>query len=583
MTAALPSGGRPDPVALLVPPPHRLRRETGGFATTPAERRWIRWSLEASSAPPPRIAVEVDPAEGLPAAGYRLEIGPERIRIRAGDAAGRFYALCTLRQLEEGGHDGPIPALTVEDAPAFATRGVMLDVSRDRVPTLDTLLAMIDRLSSWKINHLQLYMEHTFAYAGHERVWRDASPFTGEDLRILDARCRERHIELTPNQNSFGHMHRWLVHEPYRQLAECPEGVDHPFSPTREPYGLCPLDPASLTLLEDLYDQLLPHFSSRRFNVGLDETFDLGTGRSRAACEARGKGQVYLDFVREIAARVAARGRQMQMWGDIVLEHPELIDQLPEGVALLEWGYEADHPFERDCARFAAAGFEHWVCPGTSTWNAITGRVSNALQNLASAARAGVAAGAAGYLITDWGDNGHLQPLPFSWPGLLAGACFAWNADAARDPDALSIARRLDAHVFRDAAGRAGAAVAALGDAHRHTGTLLRNRSVLFNLLVFPEKGLRQLGGASPVAMARTREHVDAAMAAFSESAMTCWDAALVRDEVAWAADALRLATRVGAGEAVDRRALRARHEALWPRRSRLGGLQDSAARLGPG
>ncbi len=87
-----------------------------------------------------------------------------------------------------------------------------------------TLLALVDRLAGLKVNQLQLYVEHTFAYDGHERVWRGASPLLPSEILELDRYCRERHVELVPNQNSFGHLARWLVHEPYRRLAECPEG-----------------------------------------------------------------------------------------------------------------------------------------------------------------------------------------------------------------------------------------------------------------------------------------------------------------------------------------------------------------------
>ena len=175
----------------------------------------------------------------------------------------------------------------IVDWPDYAHRGVMLDITRDRVPTMQTLYALVDLLASLKLNQLQLYTEHTFAYAGHDIVWQDASPMTGEEVLLLDAYCRDRYVELVPNQNSFGHMHRWLKFDEYRPLAESPDGILHGFSTVKEPYSFCPIDPGSIALLEDMYDQLLPHFSSRQFNVGLDETWDLGEGRSKEPCATR--------------------------------------------------------------------------------------------------------------------------------------------------------------------------------------------------------------------------------------------------------------------------------------------------------
>ena len=144
----------------------------------------------------------------------------------------------------------------------------MLDVSRDKVPTMPTLLALVDRLSRCKINRFQLYFEHAFAYEGHRVVWQDASAFEPSEIRELDEFCRRRQIELVPNQNSFGHFHRWLIHDPYRELAECPEGIEHAFSPKVEPFSLCAIDPRSLELIAGLYDQLLPNFRSRASFMG---------------------------------------------------------------------------------------------------------------------------------------------------------------------------------------------------------------------------------------------------------------------------------------------------------------------------
>ena len=385
-------------------------------------------SLGAENGSPPEFPTDES---------YRLRIDGRGIRIDAATPTGVFRAASTLKQwLPSRGRPTAVgfevPAVEIEDRPDFPIRGAMLDVSRNRVPTMAYLKRLIDRFAEWKINHLQLYVEHTYAYADHEEVWRDASPFTAEEIRELDAYCRERFIELAPNQNSFGHFHRWLVHDRYRPLAEVPEGFRHPFSIDPEPFSLCATDPRVLALLAGLYDELLPQFTSRRFNVGLDETFDLGRGRSAEACAERGSPAVYLDFLRRVHRMVSDRGRQTLFWGDIVLKHPELIDRIPEDAVALCWGYEADHPFEDQCARLAASGREFWVCPGTSSWNSFGGRLRNAVSNLAAAASAGMEAGARGFLVTDWGDHGHLQPPAIAELPLSIGAGFAWSVDAAR-------------------------------------------------------------------------------------------------------------------------------------------------------
>src|SRR5262249_6108843 len=99
-----------------------------------------------------------------PRQGYRLSVTSSGATIAGGDPAGVFYGACTLAQLADAGR---IPCVEIEDHPDLLVRGVMLDISRDKVPTMATLRELVDRLASWKINQLQLYIEHTFAYPSH--------------------------------------------------------------------------------------------------------------------------------------------------------------------------------------------------------------------------------------------------------------------------------------------------------------------------------------------------------------------------------------------------------------------------------
>ena len=556
------------------------------------------------------------------AQGYVMTVGAnDGIAIVPGGEAGLQHALASLVQLVRTapGASGQLvlPCLTIEDWPDLPRRGLLLDISRDKVPTLATLKALVDRLAGLKLNQLQLYMEHTFAYPGHDVVWRDASPLSADDVRALDDYCAARHVELVPNQNSLGHMQRWLRHPEYRALAECPDGFEHPWNWSGEPYGLCATDPASLRFLEGLYDALLPNFRSSQLNVGLDETLDLGAGRSRTACDAQSREQVYLEFLQQVHARVQARGRTMQCWGDMLLQWPALLTQLPKDVVVLEWGYEAEHPFAQRLELLREAQLAFYVCPGTSSWCSIAGRSDNALRNLASAARAGEQAGAQGYLITDWGDHGHLQPLSVSYLGILAGAGFSWNVNDAQEPLAHDWPALLDHHVFHDHGGGIGRALVELGNAYLHAGSLRANASVLFWLLIKPDR-VFEPPGVTLASLQRTLQWVERAGDALPRAELGATEAtggpptpgsapsapwpepALVREELSWVRDVLRFACHLGLARCAlpahatlaqvpaDRRGaltrelapLIARHRALWLARNRPGGLADSAQRL---
>ncbi len=579
-------------VLLDGPQPQALRPAAERFLRALERHTGLKWGQTASAAAPTArigLALRVAPERAPQPQGYRLHITPAGITIEGHDPAGVFYGACTLAQLlEQAG--ATLPTLEVQDWPDFPARGVMLDISRDRVYRMDYLYELVDRLAGWKINQLQLYTEHTFAYHNHPRVWQNASPMTGEEILALDAYCRERFIELVPNQNSFGHLERWLPLPEYAHLAETHEEFTTPWGHTMKgPFSLAPEHPGSLPFISGLFDELLPHFTSRQFNVGCDETIDLGAGASREICAERGAGRVYLDFLLKIYADVQRRGFTMQFWGDIIIKHPELVPELPRDVIALEWGYDADHPFDANCARFAASGVPFYVCPGTSTWCSLAGRTDNALANLLNAAENGLKHGAIGYLNTDWGDRGHWQVPPASYLGFAMGAAYSWALEANRGADAAALVSRF---AFEDPSGAMGRVAYDMGNLYQAPGLPVPNGSALFWALQLPlGEGLR---GRRPGAenMQRTLEAIEAAAAPLAEARMARPDAALILDEYRHTARLMRHAAQrillglggehdVSPGElAADLDGLLAESRRLWLARSRPGGLADSAARL---
>ena len=71
---------------------------------------------------------------------------------------GLNYGIVTFKQIFDlyCGTQSPLqlPYIIIQDYPDFYHRGVMLDVSRDKVPTMETLYDLIDLLSKWKINQV---------------------------------------------------------------------------------------------------------------------------------------------------------------------------------------------------------------------------------------------------------------------------------------------------------------------------------------------------------------------------------------------------------------------------------------------
>ncbi|MDJ0869312.1 MAG: glycoside hydrolase family 20 zincin-like fold domain-containing protein [Myxococcota bacterium] len=514
------------------------------------ERRFgLRLAIEShrrSADLGPRIELrrEADTGEA-----YRIDVAPGRIEAAGAGAAGLRYAVETLAQLADA--RGRVPACRVEDAPDFARRGLMLDVSRGKVPTAATLREVVDLCVQLKLNVLMLYVEHTFRFRRHPEIGADASPLEAETLRALDAYAAERHVELVPNLQSLGHMEHVLKLPRYAPLAE-----------TERRWTLACADPASYELLEDLYDEYLPNFRSPLFHANCDEPWDLGRGRSRALSEQLGPGGLFLSHARRIHELARARGRRALIWADFVHAHPERIPELPTDLLLCEWWYEAEFDYDR-VARFAEHGLEFWVCPGTSSWNCLFPRLDNALANIARWAEAGRRHGATGLLVTDWGDHGHSNLQGCSWLPVAWAAQQAWSGDEApaRFDRAFSRLR------FDDASGEAARLQRELGRTH-DAGFQVFNASPL-SLLYFDEidrayfvRGVRTAPAQRTLRrLERVRQRLDAAAARFGSDVRT-------HAELLHAADASILGLR---------KALAARAWLAW--RERPGSLDGRARR----
>ncbi|MBI3736144.1 family 20 glycosylhydrolase, partial [Candidatus Sumerlaeota bacterium] len=300
---------------------------------------------------------------------YRIKIGPAGLHIWASEPRGFQHARLTMAQIFAqcaDPHNGAIrvPAMEIDDAPDFPHRGFMLDVSRGRVPKMETLFRLADLLHCLKYNQFQLYIEHTFAFKKHPLFGKGHSPFTPREIKQLDKYCRALGIELVPNLQSFGHAAHILKHKKYHPLAE---------SEFRGGWTLSPVEKGTYKLLDGMYSDFLPAFSHQTFfNVGCDETWDLGRGKSKPLAGKIGLGRVYLGHLLKVHKLVRKRNMRMMFWGDIIEKSPELVPEIPEDVIVLNWEYETNGEEKRYRKRLEPArkaGREHWVCPGTSTWN----------------------------------------------------------------------------------------------------------------------------------------------------------------------------------------------------------------------
>src|SRR5438034_1107199 len=262
------------------------------------------------------------------------------------------------------------------------------------------------------------YMEHTFASESHPLIGPAGGSLTPAEIRELVAYAQRYHVELVPEQQTFGHLHKALRLEKYADLAETPYGD-----------VLSPQQPGTYRLVADLYKELNELFPGQFFHIGEDETFELGEGQSKAEAQAKGVGAVYFEHLNRVRDLLKPYNRRLMFWGDIALHHPDLIGNVPKDVIAMNWQYAALDDYSKSINPFKNAGLDQFVCPGAHTWNQIFPNLDAASRNIINFVRDGQKAGAIGMMNTTWDDDGE-SLFEMSWYPIALGAAASWQEDA---------------------------------------------------------------------------------------------------------------------------------------------------------
>jgi hexosaminidase len=236
----------------------------------------------------------------LPAEAYRLDVAGDRVAVTAADRAGVGWAVQTLRQLLPtaallpGSRIRPLelPAVVIEDHPRFAWRGMHLDTSRHFVPLTD-LYRFVDLLAAHKFNvfHLHLTDDQGWRFESHRyprlqevASWRretrrpaeeqgDGTPHGGyyrqDQLRALVGYASERGLTIVPELEFPGHARALLA--AYPEIGNRSDTTPEPATTFGIFDEVLSLDNRSMTMVFDLYEELLDVFPSRYIHIGGDE------------------------------------------------------------------------------------------------------------------------------------------------------------------------------------------------------------------------------------------------------------------------------------------------------------------------
>ena len=264
------------PQLTLVPAPRSFTPTTGTMATAGAVIR-----VEGPDQPGPASGLSAIP--GIPAESYRLEIAPEGITITADHPAGIYRGRQTARQLLESGQ-AEIPCGVIEDSPAFAWRGMLLDCGRHFMP-LDVIKHTLDQLALHKFNVLHWHLNEDQGWRldvpGYPKLaevaaWRTQTDgtvyggfYTEADVREIVAYAAERHITVVPEIELPGHSVAALAAYPELSCTGGPFAVETQWGVHEDVY--CAGNEQVFAFLEDVLHYTMSVFPSRYIHIGGDE------------------------------------------------------------------------------------------------------------------------------------------------------------------------------------------------------------------------------------------------------------------------------------------------------------------------
>ncbi len=251
---------------------------------------------------------------------YTLTVKNRRVTITAPAEAGVFYGTRTLKQEVHGG--GTAPEGVVNDRPAKAQRGFMLDIARKHF-TADWIEDRVRELGDLKFNQLGLHFSDDQGF----RIESDTHPeivskehlSKAEVRRIIDL-AASRHIDVVPEIDSPGHLGAVIAAHPDLQLRNV-SGVA-----TRGAVDIS--KPAAADLLDDLLDEYADLFPGPYWHLGGDEYQALTVSNPAAsfpqlATAARtkyGPGASVADlatgWLNDRAAVVHGHDRTARAWND---------------------------------------------------------------------------------------------------------------------------------------------------------------------------------------------------------------------------------------------------------------------------
>ncbi len=346
---------------------------------------------------------------------YSIQISPKKIQIIAQTSAGLYYAVQTIRQLIRGQKNQSfLPTVEISDRPKMPYRGIMMDFAHGGLLTVDEIKQQIDFLAKWKTNQYYFYNEVSIELDGFPSIGFRAG-YTKEQIRTIIAYGKERHMDVIPFLNLYGHLHELVRNEKYAGLAIGKYG-----------HELDPRNPETNSLLKNWIKQYSDLFPSPFIHVGFDETWETKRIADDADIKINSE-ELWLAQLTLVQNELKQYGKTVLAWTDMNNYYPDLMKKLPAEIIPVIWEYKPDtveinrylNPVLKEKKNF-------FIQPAVSGWGHIYPDAKYTYDNIDLCLRAGIKNKTLGFINSVWTDP--VEPfVRSSWMFMAYGSIGAWQ------------------------------------------------------------------------------------------------------------------------------------------------------------
>ena len=349
--------------------------------------------------------------------GYFLDVDANGIVIIAESEKGKLYGVMSLLQMMHREKRSIIvDGATIEDFPLEKIRGISDDISRGQVSTVENFKKIIRFLARYKMNTFSPYLEDMFVFKNHPLIGKGRGALTAQEVKELDGYAKKYYVDMIPTFETLGHWENILAKPEYIAYAEFPGAQTLNVS-----------DEKVYAMLDEMIGELCASFSSPYFNMGADESWDVGLGANKERVAKNGLAAVHAEHYKRVADIVKKYGKKPMMYGDIILNQPEILGKIPKDITIVDWHYEASFAYG-STEVFKKAGFPFIASPAVWTFTGPFPNYLNTFVNIQNFNRDGFENGSLGLLTSNWNDYGGEELRELNYYG------YAWTAECAWQP-----------------------------------------------------------------------------------------------------------------------------------------------------